>query len=312
MSGIGKRVMESANSLAMSLGLYMVGHLAKPFRIADLEKLIGGYVDPEPQSSVGQGAEIYFEGADLWRAVERNEFVLHYQPQIEIKTGRVVGVEGLVRWQHPGQGIVLPGRFIESVEDLGLIDQLTLLVFHHGLSELDLFGRSDERPLTLSLNISALSLQNLDFVEAYGHEPSNMILEINESGLIRQLSRTLDVLTRLRMKHVQLSIDDFGIGYSMMDQLRNVPATEIKIDKSIVQNMHNDNSRVIIQKTIELGHDLGMRVTAEGVETQDQLNFLRAQHCDIVQGYLFSEPLSSARLLEWMAQYRPSRISSGH
>src|SRR6202000_327283 len=140
------------------------------------------------------------------------------------------------------------------------------------------------QPIDLSLNVSVGSLLDLelpnkviDLVHAHGVEPNNMILEITESGLIRELSRALDVLTRLRLKRVQLSIDDFGTGYSMMQQLRNSPATELKSDKSIVQNMLADADRIILQKTIELGHDLGMRVVAEGVETQGQLDFLRSK-----------------------------------
>jgi EAL domain-containing protein (putative c-di-GMP-specific phosphodiesterase class I) len=311
MSGIGKRVIESASTLGQSLGLNMLGHLTKPFRIAELENLLVGQIRPGPTPSFRSTKEIHFEEGELLRAVQRDEFVLHYQPQIEIGTGTVVGVEGLVRWEHPKHGLVFPDNFIENAEDIGLIDQLTLLVFHHGLSEISLFNEVNQQPLNLSLNVSVGSLLDLELpnrfielVHAHGAQPSNMILEITESGLIRELSRALDVLTRLRLKNVQLSIDDFGTGYSMMQQLRNIPATELKIDKSIVQNMRTDDDLVILQKSIELGHDLGMKVVAEGVETQGQLDFLRSKGCDIAQGYLFSRPLSSEKLIGWLAEYR--------
>jgi EAL domain-containing protein (putative c-di-GMP-specific phosphodiesterase class I) len=131
--------------------------------------------------------------------------------------------------------------------------------------------------------------------------PANVILEITESGLIRELASALDILARLRMKRVQLSIDDFGTGYSMLQQLRLVPATELKIDKIFVQTMHTDHSaRVVVQKTIEMGHAIGMQVVAEGVETAGQLDCLRADGCDIAQGYFFSRPLPPTELLSWL------------
>ena len=314
MSGIGKRVIESTSTLGQSLGLNMVGHLTKPFRISELECLLASQIDPGPTPSpISTNKKIHFEDGELLRAIQRDEFVLHYQPQIEIATGRVVGVEGLVRWEHPKHGLVFPDNFIKSAEDIGLIDQLTLLVFRHGLSEIGLFITEHQQPLNLSLNVSVGSLLDLelpnkfiDMVHAHMVHPSTIILEITESGLIRELSRTLDVLTRLRLKCVQLSIDDFGTGYSMMQQLRNVPATELKIDKSIIHNICTDDDRVILQKTIELGHDLGMKVVAEGVETQGQLDFLRSKGCDVAQGYLFSRPLPSKQLISWLTEYRPT------
>jgi EAL domain-containing protein (putative c-di-GMP-specific phosphodiesterase class I)/FixJ family two-component response regulator len=310
MSGIGKRVIESAGTLGQSLGLHIVGHLAKPFRMAELEAMLSTQVEPRQIPPAEQNPEIYIDEAELLQAVVRDEFVMHYQPQIEIATGRVVGVEGLVRWEHPQHGLIFPGSFIENAEDIGLIDQLTLLVFHHGLSEFGLFDKDESQPLTLSLNVSASSLRDLHFpnrfidqVQAYGVLPEKMILEITESRLINEYSRTMDVLTRLRIKKVQLSIDDFGVGYSMLQQLRNIPATEMKIDQSIVQNTSPDN-RIILQKTIELGHELGMNVIAEGVETQEQLDFLRSQGCDSAQGYLFCRPLPCLKLIGWLDDYR--------
>ena len=133
----------------------------------------------------------------------------------------------------------------------------------------------------------------------------NIIVEITESGLIDQLSYTLDVLTRLRLKHMQLSIDDFGTGYAMMQQLVNIPATELKIDKIFVMNMNlNGSDRVMVQKTIEIGHELGMNVIAEGVETKEQLDFLRLKGCDSAQGNFFSRPLPASEMVSWLQAYR--------
>ena len=164
----------------------------------------------------------------------------------------------------------------------------------------------------LSLNVSVLSLRNLKFpdnfislVKKHHISAANLTIEITETGLIKELSQTLDVLTRLRMKQVQLSIDDFGTGYAMMQQLRNIPATELKIDKSFVQNINlHERDRVMVQKTIEIGHELGMKVIGEGVETQEQFDFLRTNDCDAVQGYLFSRPLAARDLVSWLREYR--------
>jgi len=145
----------------------------------------------------------------------------------------------------------------------------------------------------------------LSLVKKHGVPPEGVIIEITESGLIDALSRTLDVLARLRMKGIQLSIDDFGTGYAMMRQLLNVPATELKIDRIFVMDMDMNNSdRIMVQKTIEIGHELGMKVIAEGVERISQLDFLRSRGCDSVQGYLYSRPLPPAELISWLAVYR--------
>ena len=141
-------------------------------------------------------------------------------------------------------------------------------------------------------------------VEAGIFPVEKIVVEITETGLIHELSRTLDVLTRLRMKRIQLSIDDFGTGYAMMRQLQNVPATELKIDKSLIENLHaNESDRVMVEKIIEMGHELHLEVMAEGVKTREQLILLREMGCDGAQGFLFSPPLSATELVDWLAAY---------
>jgi len=315
MSGFDQRVLESAEGLARELGLSVGGSLQKPFRLVALEEVLRELIKPATGSTIVPPSPIVAMvepsiviEAELRRAITLDEFVLHYQPQIEIKSGSVIGLEALVRWQHPERGLVFPDAFIQLAESFGLIDEIGWLVAKIGLLDIGRFTGKNGPPLTLSLNVSALSLHDLSFPEnfvalaaKYGVSPANVILEITESGLIRELTSALDILTRLRMKRVQLSIDDFGTGYSMMQQLRRVPATELKIDKSFVLAMHTDHSaRVVVQKTIEMGHALGMLVVAEGVETAEQLDFLRINGCDIAQGYFFSRPLPRPELLRWL------------
>jgi EAL domain-containing protein (putative c-di-GMP-specific phosphodiesterase class I)/ActR/RegA family two-component response regulator len=311
MSGVGKRVRETAEQLAQVLGLSIVGRLQKPFRLAELEDVLRQSVAP-PAVPIAQLDAQLPQNEELRSAIERNRFVLHYQPLIEIATGEVSGVEALVRWQHPERGLIFPDNFISRAEELGLIEDLSWLVINRGMSEVGQFANNDGKVPMLSLNASMRSFHNLKFpdslvslAERHGVLPENVTIEITETGLIQELSRTLDILIRLRMKQVKLSIDDFGTGYATMQQLRNIPATELKIDKSFVQNLlGSDQDRILVRKTIELGHELDMHVVAEGVETREQLDLLRLEGCDGAQGYFFSHPLPPEELVSWLKTYR--------
>lgn len=312
MSGTGKRIIESAGQLAQALGLSVVGSLQKPFRIAELEKVLEQRTNSSAVPPARQDQRVLIRKEELHQAILRDEFVLHYQPQIDIVTGRVVGVEALARWQHPERGLVFPDTFINRMERLSLIDELGWIVMTRGMSEVSQFAGSDGKTPMLSINESVYSLRNLKFpdilaslAEKHGIAPSSVTIEITESGLIKELSNTLDILTRLRMKGFNLSIDDFGTGYAMMQQLKVIPATELKIDRSFIFDMHRDErDRVIVQKTIEMGHELGIHVIAEGVETREQLDFLHLKGCDSAQGYFFSRPLPANEMIVWLDQYR--------
>jgi EAL domain-containing protein (putative c-di-GMP-specific phosphodiesterase class I)/CheY-like chemotaxis protein len=318
MSGVGKRTMESAEQLAQVLGLSIVGHLHKPFQLAELEEILQRLPGQETPNAVHPILPCSVEKEELQRAIEHDEFDVYYQPQIDLATKCVIGVEALARWQHPVRGLIFPDCFIGRMDELGLIDDLGWIVANRAMSELGQFSNGDGKALTLSLNASVNSLYDLNFpdilvsiAEKHGVSPGNVTIEITETGLIKELSRTLDVLTRLRMKQVKLSIDDFGTGYSMFQQITNIPATELKIDKSFVQEMiGNDRYRMMVQKTIELGHGLCMQVTAEGVETQDQLKLLRGYGCDCVQGYLFSRPIPAKDMVIWLKTYRSSLVQT--
>jgi EAL domain-containing protein (putative c-di-GMP-specific phosphodiesterase class I)/FixJ family two-component response regulator len=309
MSGMDKRILETAERLAHSLGLQVVGHLQKPFPLTDLRTLLETYAGSvEPEQSV-ENPPVAVSNEQLRKAIERREIVNFYQPQISLETGQVTGVEALARWQHPELGLILPESFISRVEALGLIDKLFWATAELAMREAKEFGSSDGSPLRLSLNVSMMSLHDLEFPDAVlnlaksqDFPADKIAVEITETRLISELSRTLDVLARLRMKDFQLSIDDFGSGYAMMRQLQNVPATELKIDKSIVEKMHvNDNDRVMVEKIIEMGHELGMEVVAEGVMTQEQYDLLRLKDCDGAQGFYFTRALPAPELMAWIA-----------
>jgi len=316
MSGVGKRTVESAEQLAHVLGLSIVGHLHKPFQLGELEEELQKLPEPETQQAVHPSPSFSVEKEELESAIEHDEFEVYYQPQISLATGYVIGVEALARWQHPMRGLIFPDSFIDRMDKFGLIDELGWIVANRAMSELGQFSDGDGKAFTLSLNASVNSLYDLNFpdilisiAEKHGVSPGNVTIEITETGLIKELSRTLDILTRLRMKEVKLSIDDFGTGYAMMQQITNIPATELKIDKSFVQDMiGNDRHRIMVQKIVELGHELGMQVLAEGVETQDQLHLLRGFGCDRVQGYLFSRPIPARDMVLWLNTHRSSLV----
>jgi EAL domain-containing protein (putative c-di-GMP-specific phosphodiesterase class I)/CheY-like chemotaxis protein len=316
MSGVGNRVLETAEQLAQAIGLHIVGHLNKPFRLAELKSMLTKQTTSKTSRRTMPKPHDVISDEELRHAIEKDEFVLYYQPQIDVATGKVIGMEALVRWQHPKRGLIFPDNFIGHAESLGLISELGWITFHHGIRDVAQFADAKGTVPLLSLNISVHSLYDLTFPDTFmallnqhGVPAENVVLEITESGLIRELSSTLDVLTRLRMKQVQLSIDDFGTGYSMMQQLKNIPATELKIDKSFVQNLHGcDSDRVMVQKTIEIGHELGMKVIAEGVETQEQLDFIRSKGCDVAQGYFFSRPIPAQAMVSWLSEYRSKQL----
>jgi EAL domain-containing protein (putative c-di-GMP-specific phosphodiesterase class I)/ActR/RegA family two-component response regulator len=317
MSGVDRRVLETAEKLAQSLGLHVVGHLHKPVPLSKLRGVLSSMVNDDLPKPAEEPQPQPPPDDDLRRALERGEIVNYYQPQISVATGMVTGLESLARWRHPELGMIPPGSFIERVEALGLIDALFWRTAELALADVRQFNTGVSAPLRISLNVSMLSLHDLrlpeQFVELagqYGIAPSGIAIEVTESGLSTQVSHTLDVLTRLRMKGFQLSIDDFGAGYAMMQQLQIVPATELKIDRSIVDRMHmNPSERIMAEKVIEMGHALDMEVMAEGVAVREQFDLLREMGCDGAQGFMISRPLPPGTVPGWLAEFaaRPVR-----
>ena len=239
-------------------------------------------------------------GADLEsvrEAIAGDQLVVYYQPQYHIKTRTLAGLEALVRWRHPVRGLLPAAAFIEAFETTGLIGDLTWIVIKKVLADRRKWG-PDAGGIPVSVNLSPLLLRDLalpeklvDVISANGGKPSDLVLEITESGLMRELHTALDILARMRLKELHLSIDDFGTGYAMMQQLQRVPARELKLDMAFVQSMLADRSAdIILRKTLELAHDLDMTVVAEGVETTEQLNRLAEYGCDVAQGYLLGRP----------------------
>jgi EAL domain-containing protein (putative c-di-GMP-specific phosphodiesterase class I)/FixJ family two-component response regulator len=311
-SGRGSRVLEAAQRSASEHGLSIAGVISKPISKEALRLLVGeGSESNQPQSVETQSAsrdEFEVTAPDLQNALDRHEFILAYQPKIECRSGVTAGFEALVRWKHPDRGIVMPDQFIPVAENAGLIDALTGQIFEQSLEWFSQsFPQSNPK---LSLNISAKSLvdiQMADSLSALCHrfqiDTERIVLELTETSAMVDPILSLDLLTRLRMKGFQLSIDDFGTGFSSMIQLVRLPFSEIKVDKSFVmQAQQSSESRSVIKSIVELGHSLGLLVTAEGVENLKTLDYLNSLGCDLAQGYFIARPMPGEAACNWVEQ----------
>lgn len=297
ISGYDKKVLNVAVQLAKTLGLNVRASIQKPIKLEELREILAKPADGKQSLPAVAGDGAFADQASVQQAITDDQLLVHYQPQFEIRTRKLTGVEALVRWHHPRRALLPAATFIEAFETSGLIDELTWIVVGKILADRKK-GASEVARVPVSMNLSALSLRDLSLpekllsvIEGHGGTASDFVLEITESGLVRNLHTALDILARMRLKGLHLSIDDFGTGYAMMQQLQRVPARELKLDMAFVQAMLVDKSaEVIVRKTIELAHDLDMFVVAEGVETLDQLNRLSEYGCDVAQGYLLGRP----------------------
>ena len=246
----------------------------------------------------------------LNQALFRAEFYLHYQPQMEISSGRVIGMEALLRWHNPELGEVVPARFIPVAEDCGLIVSIGAWVMEEACRQAQSWRQAGWPDLTLSVNLSALQVRRAGLVEMVAGAldrsglPAHLLeLELTESILLQDVENTLDTVRRLKVLGVRLSIDDFGTGYSSLSYLKRFAVDRLKIDRSFVRDVNTDpDNAAIVRAVIQLAHSLRLDTVAEGVETQEQLAFLRREGCQGVQGYLFSRPLASAALKEFLRE----------
>ncbi len=247
---------------------------------------------------------------DLRDAVDRHELVLHYQPKVNLRSGRVIGAEALMRWHHPGQGLIMPDRFIPIAERSGLIRSLTVFAIETAVRECRRWIEAGTS-LSVSVNLSTRDLIDIQLPEEVSRllqqwrvPASSLELEITESVLMADPSRAREVVARLGELGVKVSIDDFGSGYSSLGYLNRLAVNDLKIDKSFVLNMIDDaGDAVIVQSTIDLAHNLGLQVVAEGVETQQAYDRLRSMGCDTAQGYFISRPMPGGELVEWVGAH---------
>lgn len=308
ISGEDERMLQSAEKLVKTHNLVALGHLQKPINAQTLTNLLEKHQTSwmPPPSPVRKT----YHADELKAAIANNELINYYQPQVDVKTCKVVGVEALVRWQHPTDGLVYPDQFIYLAEQNGLIGDLTKAVIKSAFAHSNLWQHHN-LSLRVSVNLSMDNLASLEFVDYLIEMVTNaeisstdIVLEITESQLMKHLSTSLEILSRLRLKRFGLSIDDFGTGYSSLSLLRTIPFNELKIDQSFVHGAaHNETLYAIYNSSLLLARQLGMKVVAEGVEDWDDWNLLRISGCDEAQGYFIAKPMPAEQLLDWTSHW---------
>ena len=294
-SGVDTRTIDTAIRLGTELGLDMGPGLKKPFRLEELRAIL---------ESLRQETNA-IDAATLQRALRQEELYLLYQPKVDILHGRIVGLEALLRWRLPSGEIVLPDDFIPLAEEQGMMDSVTEWVVSRAVEQTKEW-KSEGTEVNLSINISACNLHDLtlpdrisDTCAAAELDPQRLTLELTETASMEDTTKMMDVLTRFRIKNFLLSIDDFGTGFSSLAQLQRLPFSEIKIDKSFIIGMEDKEENAIIAKTVvDMAHNLGLSVCAEGVESRKALQMLAEFGCDHAQGYVLSEPIPAERVPE--------------
>lgn len=237
--------------------------------------------------------------SDLERAIRREEFVFFYQPELDLKTGKTIGVEALLRWKHPSKGMISPALFIPALEKTKLINKLSPFLFRESMQDLRRLHNMGFASLFMSVNLSVVQLEDKKIVslikrnlQKFKIPPKFYECEITESSMIENLPTELAVLDEITHLKVRLSIDDFGTGYASFNYLRQLSVQKLKIDQEFVASVFDHkNNEILLASMIELGRRLKLTVLAEGIETQKQLEFLKKNNCELGQGFLFSRPL---------------------
>ena len=276
--------------------------------------LDGAYNDPRREIARKEG----ILKKEIKAAIEEKQFVLHYQPQIEIASGRLVGAEALLRWKHPSLGVLGPANFISAVEEIGIINSIGQWAIHEACRQAVFWQAQGHIDTTTSVNVSAGLISQRGFVEQIrntltetGLQPELLELEITESMLVEDFDLFKETLNLVRNLGVQIALDDFGTGFSSLMYLSQFPIDTLKIDQHFVRNLGQRN-RLIIQSVIELAQKLHLRTIAEGVETLNQAEFLLGAGCQLAQGYYFSSPLSPDAYAKYAIKASETKPLRGH
>ncbi|MCO5124804.1 MAG: EAL domain-containing response regulator [Rhizobacter sp.] len=309
LSGEGPRIIHAVQKLLAGRPLRILGALEKPAGRAVLRVMLDRWqttIAPAPQRTLPT-----FTAADLQAAQQAEQWVLHYQPKVDLRTGALTGTEALLRWNHPEHGLVYPDGFIGLAEDCGAIGALTDWVLRAALAQLARW-QEDGLNIHMAVNVSMENLRAPDFARKVGAmvrqrrlSPQDLTLEVTESRVMAISAAPLETLVRLRMQRFGLSIDDFGTGHSSLAQLRDVPFTELKIDRGFVHGArHNQLIRPMLEGSVGIAQRLGLQTVAEGVETEDDWTLLREIGCDIARGYFIGRPMAGDHLGAWLADWQ--------
>ncbi len=311
VSGEDERILGTVRKLASAHGVHVLGVLQKPVSVDQLGKVLGG----APRREHLPRAERKKFSADEIRAgIDGGQLENYYQPKVDLATGKVVGMESLVRWANPSHGLVYPDQFVATAEEAGLIGEMTYSILHQALRQIHIW-RDAGLDLRVAVNVSVEDLVSLDFPDVVGRAlrdtgvpHTSLVLEVTENRLMTHPLAALEILTRLRLKRIGLSIDDFGTGHSSLAQLRDIPFDELKVDQGFVHGAHSDGSRrAILEASLGMARQLGITSVAEGVEDQADWDFMRKTGCDLAQGYFIARPMVAAAVPEWIAEWELRR-----
>lgn len=313
LSGEDERILQTAETLARAHEFTVLAALSKPVAPEQLREALDRWPPVHAGASAGRQAKVY-GAAIVHQAIAAGELVVFYQPKIDAATGTLAGVEALVRWQHADDGLVSPDRFLGVAERFGLMGDVTRAVLTAALRQLR-HWQDEGLDLRLGVNISLDSFATVDLPDAVaevvreaGVDPRCLVLEVTERQIMEDRRALLDIAARLRLKRIGLSIDDFGVGRASLAQLRDLPFDELKLDRSFVHGASRNTSlRAIVTAHVQLAHDLGITVVAEGVEDRDDWDFVRGVGCDLIQGHFVSEALPADALSLWLARWETRR-----
>ncbi len=306
ISGEEKRMLQAVERLVQAHNITVLGHLQKPVQ----PDLLAGLLHNWQGAAASRRSPIQreYDVAELRAALDHDELVNYYHPIVSVSTGALAGLETLVRWRHPRDGLVGPNQFIELAERYGLIDELTRQVLNAAFKQASIWLHSG-LDLRIAINVSMNNLAALDFADfvadqaaRLGMPPQRVMLELTESRLMQDDQRSsLESLTRLRLKRFGLSIDDFGTGHSSLTRLHDLPFDELKIDQRFVHRAWSDSTaRAMYDASLGLARQLGLSVVAEGVEDQRDWEFVRRSGCQYAQGYWIAYPMPAAAVPEWL------------
>lgn len=303
-----RSLLASVGTMTEAYGINLLGTLEKPVTTSKLATLISLHTPPIAPKL--KAARVYFSDEDIFAALAARLFEPLFQPKVAVATGALTGAEALARWYHPERGIVGPYAFIPALESNRRIDELTWIMLEKAAVACRNW-RESGHDMTVSVNLSLASLTNIgladritELVRAQNLEPRHMILEVTETIAMTDMARALENLARLRIRGFGLSIDDYGTGYSSMQQLSRIPFTELKIDQSFVMSaIENQSCRVILESSLDIARKLGLTAVAEGVETRADWVLLKSLGCDVAQGYFIAKPMQAAAITDWAAQW---------
>lgn len=313
-SGLGGAMMDSVEAMAKAYELNVLGTMAKPPSRSRFLALIND-LKGRGTGSRSSNTPITFSQHEIAHALKNGEFIPYFQPKVAMDTGQVVGMEALVRWNSPVLGLLPPSAFLAQVELYGLMDHLTWIMLAKSATTCRRW-HDNGLALSVSVNLSLSSLGRIELAERIdelvrkrGLSPTHMILEVTETAAMSAVGPSLENLTRLRLRGFGLSIDDYGTGYSSLQQLTRVPFTELKIDQSFVKDaLRHDATRIVVESSLDIARKLGLKVTAEGIETYEHWQLLSKMGCDIAQGYLIAKPMPEDVMLTWLGNWSLSSI----